>query len=187
MSTAVHRQTNSAAPQGSNPSNAAPEQQTDSDSSDNALRLLLQQPGVDSYLIINRQGLPIKYHGMENNDALHYSALVSEFWLAVQNFLDTNTASSGSNAHLGSTAGGSTLQPPSMSASASQSGLLSSPQVQTLRFHTLKHELLITVDGEYTLVVIHAPFRPPVQQVAEVATNAANEGADGADREGEEQ
>ena len=45
---------------------------------DNAMKKLLTNPGVTSYLICNADGIAIKYHNMEWKKAVQYCALVND-------------------------------------------------------------------------------------------------------------
>ena len=62
----------------------------DDEGPDASLRKLTSSFGVTAYAILNRSGIPIKAHNMDNADALHYAALLSELTLATQLFLSSS-------------------------------------------------------------------------------------------------
>ena len=106
----------------------------DDEGPDASLRKLTSSFGVTAYAILNRSGIPIKAHNMDNADALHYAALLSELTLATQLFLSSSAQ----------------LLPSSTFSSSPQSS-----ELQSLRLKSRKHEIIVTADDNYTLIVLH--------------------------------
>ena len=76
----------------------------------------------------------MKFHGMENAEAVHYGGLVSELVRASREFLDKKLFRSDDSTDL-----------------------------DNIRLRTRKHEIVIAPEEHYTLVVIHNPnYTEPV-------------------------
>ena len=136
----------------------------DEEGPDASLRKLLSSRGVQCYAVLNRSGIPIKAAGMEHTDSLQYASLLSELTLATQQFL-------ASSQQLFATSASSPL------AASFSSELVS------LRLKSAQHELIVTPDDNYTLVVLHNPNVQAGGSAGATAAGAAAGEAGGADGE----
>ena len=117
----------------------------DEEGPDASLRKLLTSRGVQCYCVLNRSGIPIKAAGMEHTESLQYASLLSELTLATQQFL-------ASSQHLLADVADTT----SPSDTAGPLAAFSSELV-SLRLKSTQHELIVTPDDNYTLIVLHNP------------------------------
>jgi Roadblock/LC7 domain len=99
----------------------------DDEAPDVCLRRMMQQPGVQSYVIFNSSGIPIKFHGMEQNKALQYSALLSDLNIRAGNFLNADAKDQSDP----------------------------NDDVVTLRLRTKQGELIIAPDGDFIMAVMY--------------------------------
>ena len=134
----------------------------DDDGPDASLRHLLMTPGVTSYLILNRTGIPVKYSGMEHNTALHYAAALSELTLAASTFVTDTAAIISANAHNvhGAANNANTLfgSASALKGDHNQLGGASggNGSLSTFRLKTKRNEIVIAPDEHFTLIVIHS-------------------------------
>ena len=142
---------------------------------ENSLRKLTGTFGVQNYVILNKSGIPIKSHGVEQIDALHQAALLSELTLATQNFLSSSSSLM-------------TAPAAAQKLAASHNGTLDTELV-TLRLKSKKCEIIVTVDENYTLIVTHEPNATTTTTAAPAAgAEEAKKGADKkSDKKGEEE
>ena len=142
---------------------------------ENSLRKLMSTQGVQGYVILNKSGIPIKYHGMEATEALHHSALLSELTLATQLFLSASaqtiaaaasasTALTITSASVASSTALSSFSSPTASSAPFPSALASAPsslastfstELVSIRLKSRKLELIVTPEDSYTLIVLH--------------------------------
>mmetsp|Transcript_16452 Transcript_16452/g.18551 ORF Transcript_16452/g.18551 Transcript_16452/m.18551 type:complete len:120 (+) Transcript_16452:47-406(+) len=54
---------------------------------DDTLKTLMSKEGVTGYIIINGDGIPVKYKNVEHPEAVHYAALVSDLVMKTQKSL----------------------------------------------------------------------------------------------------
>ena len=116
----------------------------DEEGPDASLRKLLTSRGVQCYAVLNRSGIPIKAAGMEHTDSLQYASLLSELTLATQQFLASSQQLLASNT----------------ATATATTGTLSSSwssELVSLRLKSTQHELIVTPDENYTLIVLHNP------------------------------
>ena len=116
-----------------------------------ALRKLTQTFGVTGYVILNRNGIPVQHHGMEEYRAVMMAAIFSELILAAQNFIEKNRK------HIDS----------QMTDAESE--------LTCLRLRTFKNEIIVCPEDGYTLIVQHNPnyVQPAVK------AEASGEGEEG--------
>jgi hypothetical protein len=169
---------------------------------ENSLRKLMSTQGVQGYVILNKSGIPIKYHGMEATEALHHSALLSELTLATQLFLSasaqtiaaaasastalatTTSASAASSTALTTFSSASASSAPFPSALASAPSSLASTfstDLVSIRLKSRKLELIVTPEDSYTLIVLHNAGGAAAAGAggeAAVGEKAAGEGGD---------
>jgi len=134
----------------------------DDDGPDASLRHLLMTPGVTSYLILNRTGIPVKYSGMEHNTALHYAAALSELTLAASTFITDTAAIISANAHnvhgaasnTNALFGGTSALKSDHSQIGGASG--GNGSLTTFRLKTKRNEIVIAPDEHFTLIVVHS-------------------------------
>jgi len=100
----------------------------DEEGPESSLRKLTQTFGVLGYVILNKSGIPVKFHGMENAEAVHYAGLISELVRHAREFLDKKLFRSDDSSEL-----------------------------ENIRLRSKKHEIVIAPEENYTLVVIHNP------------------------------
>ena len=127
-------------------------QEAENQGVEDALRGLTMSFGVTSYVILNKTGLPVQYHGMSDKKAIQAAALFSEMALSSQNFLDKKY-----------------LEPMSEEA----------PELLCLRIRTVKHEFVVCPGENFTLIVVHDPnyIEPPF--VAAVEGDGEEDEGDG--------
>lgn len=144
---------------------------------ENSLRKLAGTFGVQNYVILNKSGIPIKYHGVDQTEALHQAALLSELTLTTQNFLASSSTM---------------ITPPAASErlAASHSGTLDTELV-TLRLKSKKCEIIVTVDENYTLIVTHEPNAKELSAASAAPAAGADEAKKGvekkSDKKGDEE
>jgi hypothetical protein len=121
-----------------------------------ALRKLTQTFGVRSYVILNKNGIPVQSYGMEEQKANQYAGIFSELALSAQNFLEKDKR------HID----------PEM-------GFDEELGLQCLRLRTYKNEYIICPEKDYCLIVVHNPnyVQPDVPEVA--AGGEEGEGGEG--------
>jgi len=109
----------------------------DEEGPESSLRKLTQTFGVMGYVILNKSGIPVKFSGMEQAEAIHYAGLLSELVRATREFLDKKLFRSDDSSEL-----------------------------ENVRLRSKKHEIVIAPEENYTLVVIQNPnyTEPPAQQ-----------------------
>jgi dynein light chain roadblock-type len=109
---------------------------------DMALRKLNGNFGVLGYVILNKTGIPIQYFGMDQATATQYAALISEMVESTRGFLDT---------------------------AERERDPLIEPELCVLRLRTRKHEIIVTPDGEFTLIAVQDPnyVEPPPKENTE--------------------
>jgi len=114
------------------------------------LRKLSQTFGVLSYVILNRTGIPVKYQGIEAAEAIHYAGLISELTRATREFIDKKL-----------------FQPQTQD----------NQELVTIRLRTKKHEIVITPEENFTLIVVHNPnyTEPPPVKPEEAAQQQKTE------------
>jgi|Hof3ISUMetaT_17_FD_contig_31_404791_length_504_multi_2_in_0_out_0_1 dynein light chain roadblock-type len=100
----------------------------DEEGPETSLRKLTQTFGVQGYVVLNKSGIPVKFHGMESAEAVHYAGLLSELVRHAREFLDRKLFRSDDSTEL-----------------------------ENLRLRTRKHEIIIAPEEHYTLVVIQNP------------------------------
>ena len=126
----------------------------DEEGPDASLRKLLTSRGVQCYAVLNRSGIPIKAAGMEHTDSLQYASLLSELTLATQQFLAASQSllTSSTTTTTPATASTTNSSSPASSLAASFSS-----ELVSLRLKSTLHELIVTPDENYTLIVLHNP------------------------------
>jgi len=97
---------------------------------EDALRGLTMSFGVLSYVILNKSGLPVQYHGMDDKSAIQAASLFSEMARSTQNFLDKKY-----------------LEPMSEE----------TPELLCLRLRTHKHEFIVCPGENFTVIVVQDP------------------------------
>lgn len=113
----------------------------DDEGPETSLRKLQQTFGVLGYVILNKSGIPVKYHGMESADAVQYAGLLSELVRACREFLERKLFRSDDSTEL-----------------------------ENVRLRSRKHEIVIAPEENYTIVVIHNPnYTEPVAPKQTVA------------------
>jgi len=113
----------------------------DDEGPESSLRKLVQTFGVLGYIILNKSGIPVKSHGVEPAEAIHYAGLISELSISAKEFLEKKLFKSDDSAEL-----------------------------LTLRLRSRKHEIVISPEENFTLIVIHNPnYVEPVQPKVPVA------------------
>lgn len=117
----------------------------DEEGPDASLRKLLTSRGVQCYTVLNRSGIPIKAAGMEHTDSLQYASLLSELTLATQQFLSHSQQLLSSASSVDG------------SGEVGQLGGTWSSELVSLRLKSTRHELIVTPDENYTLIVLHNP------------------------------
>lgn len=144
----------------------------DEEGPDNSLRKLTQNYGVIGYVVLNRSGIPVKSHGMDTAEATQYAGLISELTISTKEFLDkrlfpvqsssSHSAQSQSHNHYNSNLNGG-----NDSFSSTNNNNSSDPlsELHSIRLRSKKHEIVITPEDNYTLIVIHNPNYNPQSAV----------------------
>jgi hypothetical protein len=121
-----------------------------------ALRKLTQQFGVLSYVIMNKTGIPVKFHGMEGAEATHYAGLASELAISTRELLECQYLSQ-----------------------AQKQRFEDDPELHTIRLRTHKHEIIISPEANFTLIVVHDPnYVEPEEVAVGLDENSDNDGSD---------
>jgi len=120
-----------------------------------ALRKLTQTFGVTEYVILNKNGIPVQYHGMEEPKAIQFAGLFSELVEAAQLFLKkryTDITSTDEDQEL-----------------------------VALRLRSHECEYIVCPEKDYCLIVVHNPnwVEPPHVEVAVVEGEGGEDGEGG--------
>ncbi len=111
---------------------------------DGYLSKLMQNPSVLGYIIFNNEGIPMRYDGagITHKVAVHYTALVSDYWHIVRKVVQKQLKDSFSSLGKQGLGGGpSTIQ--------------ADNDIEHIRMRTAKNtELIITAHGEFIMVCI---------------------------------
>ncbi len=105
--------------------------ETEGDGPDVYLRRLIHDNfGVLGYVILNKSGIPVEYHGIDQAKATQYAALITAMVDNTRDFLDTCER---------------------------QRDPMIEPELQVLRLRTKKHEIIITPNEDFIFIVIQNP------------------------------
>ncbi len=111
---------------------------------DGYLTKLMQNPSVLGYVVFNNEGIPMRYDGagITHKVAVHYTALVSDYWQVARKVVQKQLKDSFSSlGKQGMVSGPSTIQ--------------ADNDIEHIRMRTAKNtELIITSHGEFTMVCI---------------------------------
>merc|ERR1711918_95323 len=118
-----------------------------------AIRKLVQTFGVTGYVMLNKNGIPVQYHGMDDDRAVLMGGIFSELALAAQHFCQQSK----------------TWDP---HGEEDMEGLTS------LRIRTHKNEYVICPEDGYTLIVEHNPNWDPSMAPVIVEDAKEDEGDD---------
>ena len=97
------------------------------DGVEETIRLLKSKPGFHAYIVMNNDGIVVKYENMEYRTAVMYAYHVLELYAKTKAYVTE-------------------LEPASFE-----------NELECLRLHTKLHELLIAQSGRFTFVVLQLP------------------------------
>jgi hypothetical protein len=120
-----------------------------------ALRKLTQTFGVTSHVILNKNGIPVQFFGMEERRANHMAGIFSELVLTCQRFLKNDKQYIDVDLSLDEEL-----------------------DLVCLRLRSYKNEYIICPEENYTLIVVHNPNWVQPEVTAEAVTEEQGEEED---------
>lgn len=119
-----------------------------------ALRKLTQTFGVTGYVILNKNGIPVQFYGMEEPRAIQFAGLFSELALAASSFLRRRYTD--------------------MTSEEDQ-------ELVALRLRTHECEYIVCPEKDYCLIVVHNPnwVEPPPTEVVATGGDGEEDGGEG--------
>jgi len=130
--------------EGKIPHSARREAEYEDEGYDGALKRLKEHTGVLLYVILNKSGIPVKF-SVEQTRATQYAGLISELVVQTRDFLQAQSKHGVSGPFHDSS------------------------ELVTIRLRSKKHEIIISPDESYTLIVVHDPNPQPIEAVAQQA------------------